>query len=174
MADPTDIVNVPVPVRFLGPVYGLLSELLYVERFPDSVKGPDDPLSEGIDLSFAFDNLMSPSVPVGQMEKVEWDPEEVELLREILTERELIAPIALMDLTTANAGTEVVFGDIVEATGLSRGKAQNQLAQLTWIVRDDFERQNWPIHVRTNTNGRTFYSAVDYDVIHGWRGVPEE
>jgi hypothetical protein len=124
-ADDDDIVQFPVPRRYLPQVIKLLARL---EESPSASRrirrDNRDPL---------------------------WTKDELKWLRQLLATRQ--TALDLLDFTASLDGEPLTFAELCEATGESRAAARGELASLTSIVRKYFHRSQWPADAQWESEG---------------------
>lgn len=124
-AKDNEIVQFPVPRRYLSDVIKLLARL---EESPRRVR------------SRPRDNRDRP-----------WTTDELKWLQQLL--RDLPTALQLLDFTAGLEGMPLTFAELCEATGETRPKARGELARLTSIVRKYFGRDQWPADAEWESEG---------------------
>lgn len=136
-----EIVQFPVPRRYLAEVIELLARLQHSDR--RSRGSPRD-------------NRERP-----------WTKEELKWLRQLLAERP--TALELLDITAALAGDSLTFAELCQSTGARPRKARGELASLTSIVRKHFDRDQWPAEAHWERDGFCYRMRPDTAVL--WQEV---
>jgi hypothetical protein len=80
-----------------------------------------------------------------------WTKDELKWLRQLLENR----PIALelLDTTAYLDGNPLTFAELCAATGVTPARARGELASLTSIVSEYFDREQWPVDAHWESGG---------------------
>lgn len=109
-----------------------------------------------------------PSYPV-----VEWGREDLAaLLARLQGTAQQDTVEAMLDQAAFSADRSTTWGELVESTPRSRTEAGSDLAQLTKIVRREFERDNWPVSV--SIANEDIWYLMDEDTATLWRDLRDQ
>ncbi len=135
-----DFINLPVPRRLYADVIQFLA----------------DRSSEAETASPA--SAATASRPNEKLGLREWTADDFRRLRAL---RPAPTVIAMLDLCAATPGHPVLFSQIRKAADRSDNQARADLGGLTRLVKNRFQRTNWPAPARWGANEMTYELGPD-------------
>jgi hypothetical protein len=96
-----------------------------------------------------------------------WSADDVRHLRRLLTDP---TARAMMDLACADPGRRVTFREVQAKAGRTFHQSRADLAMLTRLIRQRFDRDNWPVNVAQNADGVLTYDAAP-DIATAWKSA---
>lgn len=144
-----EIVQVPVPRRYLDVVYRALADAMGSEAVNSD--------------SIAVEPL---AMARGQRGHKQWRKSEIQQLRKLIR---TATPRALLDLTTERPNERIPLTAVRERAGRTHEQARADLAGLTQLVRRHFDRDNWPVHIEYAEGGYASYYCSSEDIARWWQ-----